>query len=276
MGPSISSATSSSQITSQARVNKPEEYTTAGIVLKFFDEKVKDIAKAIGSAAFWTSQGVPNLPPAVSNLGALMGDIKNFISITEVPKKAVETFQAVKEFCGNLADKVTGKAGSWEKVGVAARKVFSKSTGLTSNVVDSVNFGSKFIPISTAAKSCLGYIGFAATVGSAGNGAVEQIEKFAATDVKETKKQTFYLINLARDVSFVALGVFGLGFLITATPVIGWVLAACSTAGLFLSLSGYFYEKVYDPELKGKNLNPEVVMENHMAARARVQGTASI
>ncbi len=257
-------------ISNQTRVNKPEEYTTAGIILKFFDEKIKDFAKLIGSAAFWTTQAVPNLPPAVSNLGALMGDMKNFVSITEVPKKSVETFEAIKEFCKNFAEKVTGKAGSWGKIGTAARKVFSKSAGLTTNVIDGVNLGSKFIPIDPAAKTQLGKISFAATLCSAGNGAVEQIEKLAATGAKETKKQTLYLLNLARDVSFVALAIVGLGFLLTATPVVAWVLAAFSTAGLFFSLSSYFYEKVYDPELKGKNLNPEVVVENRMAARAVV------
>jgi hypothetical protein len=35
--------------------------------------------------------------------------------------------------------------------------------------------------------------------------------------------------------------------------------------GLTLTISGYFYEKLHDPEGKGKNLNPENVIENHLA-----------
>ncbi len=240
-----------------------EKYTTKGIILDFFKERLKDIAKIIRTGIFWTGKAV-TLPPSVSNLSNTMEDFGNFITIAETPKKGVELGGALHGLGRSLADKITSGKGSWEKVGTEARGVFKHGTGFVSNVVSGVKFfGSRFAPISKAAKNLLSKIGFAATAGSAGNGAIEQIQKLNATDAKDTPRKTLYMLQLSRDVSFFALGVIGLWFAFTGVGALG--LAVAGTAGLVFSLSGYFYEKTRDPEHKGKNLDPEAVLANRMA-----------
>src|SRR5262249_20339857 len=108
---------------------------------------------------------------------------------------------------------------------------------------------------------------FAATIGFAGNSFVEQIQHIASTKGIDPKKTMFHLINIARDVSYFALGVMGFGFIITATPLVPWMIVACLTSGLTFSIGGYFYERIYDPEHKGKDLNPNILVENRSNQR---------
>src|SRR5580692_11223194 len=103
---------STAATTIQPPVYKPEEYTIAGIVLKFFDDKVKDLAKGLGYAFFWVGQAIPDAPPQVRSFSTLMGNFKNFVSATEVPKKSVEAWEALSGLWVNLTDKVTNKADS--------------------------------------------------------------------------------------------------------------------------------------------------------------------
>ncbi len=265
------STSSTAATTIQPPVYKTEEYTIAGIVLKFLEEKVKDIAKGLGYTAFWVGQAIPDAPPQVRSFSTLMGNFKNFVSATEVPKKSSELWEALTGKEGlwtNLTSKVKGHADStWGKVGTAAGEVFKKTTSLTNSVVDGIDLTSNFVAIDAKVMTWLKGFNFAATLGGAGYGAVEQVQKFAATDKDEVHKQRLYLINLARDVSYAVLGAMGLFFVVTATPIVPWMIVACLTSGLTLTLGGYFYEKVYDPEGKGKNLDPDIVIKNNIARR---------
>jgi hypothetical protein len=251
----------------QPPVYKPEEYTVAGIILKFFEEKAKDIAKALGYSAFWVGQAIPDLPPEVKSFSAMMGDFKNFISVTEVPKKVIEAWEALKGLWCDL----TKKSGPWGKVSSAASKAFQKSTALTSSVIDSIDLTNRFMPIDKSVMAWLKGIGFASTLGGATNSGREQIQKLAETQPGNTTKKAFHLINIARDASYVALGILGLSFALTGAAVVPWMLVTCLTSGLGLTIIGGFCEKIYDPEGKGKNLNPEAVIENTLARRAYEQ-----
>ena len=84
----------------------------------------------------------------------------------------------------------------------------------------------------------------------------------------------FYLMNLARDVSYLALGIIGLSFILTATPIAALPIVTCLTSGLTFTIGGYFYERIFDPENKGKNLKPETVVENYVNQRNYEQRTA--
>jgi hypothetical protein len=257
--------TSSNAFTSTTTVSspvyKPEEYTVAGAVLKFFEEKTKDVAKALGYIAFWTGQAIPDAPHEVRSFSSMMGDFKNFVGATEVPKKMTEAIGACKEFWVDL----TNTSSSCEKIGRAARQVFKKCTSLTNSVADGIDFSLRFISIDSSIMTWIKGLNSLATIGGAGNAALEQMENLAKTQRHEIAKQTLYCINLARDVSYVALGALGLFSLVGVIPVIPWACVALLTVGLTLTIGGYFYEKLHDPEGKGKNLNPEIVIENHLA-----------
>jgi predicted membrane channel-forming protein YqfA (hemolysin III family) len=111
-------------------------------------------------------------------------------------------------------------------------------------------------------------IGLAATLSGACIGASEQVQNIASTKANEINKNTFYIINLARDVSYVAFGALAflsMGGLITIAPS---GLVVYLTSGLALSIGSYFYEKIYDPEGKGKNLNPDIVIRNNLDRKA--------
>lgn len=254
----ISSVTSTSTAITQP-VYKNEEYTIAGMVLKFFDEKAKDIAKTLGYTSFWAGQAISGLPPEVRSFGATMGEFKNFVSATEVPKKTVEAFAAIGEFWGSI-----NSPKAWEALGNA----FTKTAAWTNSFVDGVDFGSRFIAIDTTVMTWLKGTSFAATLGSSAKGAWEQIQKISNAVASETTKTAFYAISFLRDMSYTLLGAKGLFCILTATPMVPWMMVGLLTAGLALTITGYFYEKLYDPEGKGKNLNPDIVISNNLARRA--------
>ena len=160
---------------------------------------------------------------------------------------------------------------TWTKVADAGRKTFKDTTGLVNACCDGIDYGTKYIPIDKGAMTWIKGVNFASTLAGSGVAAGEQIYNIATTaQDPEGKKLTLYLINLARDVSYVALGAIGLFFVVTATPIVPWMILACLTSGLALTIGGFFYERLVDPENKGKNLNPAAVVENVVAQRVRV------
>jgi hypothetical protein len=219
---------------------KSEEYTVAGVVLKFFDEKVKDIAKALSYTTFWLGEAIPNLPPEAKAFGSRMGEFKNFISATEVPKKVMEVWESSKKFMVNSTI-------------AAGRDLFNKVAFLTNSVVDSIDLSSRFLPIGQAAMTWFKGINFAATLGSSTNGAVEQVENLVKPD-NNAHKRNYYLIKLASNLSYGAVGVIGLGGIVTGVAVAPWMIVAGLTSGLACTIGSYFYERLYDPTEEGKNL----------------------
>jgi hypothetical protein len=256
-----SGMTSTSITTNAPPVPKPAEYLVVDLVLTFFKEKVKDLAKAGSYLAFWTTEAIPDLPPNVTKFNFMLRDFKNFVSATEVPEKLHTLAGSVTTLASDLT------LGTCEKVGTTFRKVFKDTMGLINSTADSIEFAKLFIPISQETLRWVSGINFAATIGFSGNGAVEQIQNINGMNNIDPKRTTFYLINLARDVSYIALGVIGLSFIVTATPMVPWMIVACLTSGLTFSIGSYFYERIVDPENKGKNLNPAVVVENYINQR---------
>ncbi|MBS0603756.1 MAG: hypothetical protein JSS60_01825 [Verrucomicrobia bacterium] len=261
----IASTTTTQPITTATaatpRVRQPEEYTVAGVVLKFFEEKAKDVAKALGYTAFWVGEATPGLPPQVKTFSSTMGDFKNFVSATEVPKKTVEAFDHLKKTWVALTD----STGTWTKVGHASREAFEKVASLTNSIVDGIDFSQRFISYDQTAMTWLKGLNFAATLGGAGSGAIKQVEKIAQAEQHETIKIGYHWINLARDVSYVVLGVLGLVMVAGLAPIAPWMFVACLTSGLSFTIGSYFYEKLYDPESKGANLDPKAVIANRQA-----------
>jgi hypothetical protein len=244
----------------RAPVYKPEEYTTAGIILKFFDDKAKDIAKTLGYTGFWLGQAIPGLPPEVKSFSGTMGDIKNFVGATEVPKKVVEASQAYSALSEAISTGV--------RVNEAGRKAVTKTTSLVNSLADGANLGSKFLPVDTSVMEKLNAVNSAATLTGSSIGAYEQYEKYQnAAAANETTKAHFYGINFFRDLAYASVGAYGLACFVTATAVVPWIMIGMLTAGLALTIFGYFYEKSYDPEGTGKNLNPDVVIANQIAKR---------
>lgn len=268
----VSTVTSTSATTTTTipqPVYRKEEYSVAGIVLKFFDEKAKDIAKALGYTGFWAGQIAPGLPPEVKSFSATMGDFKNFIAITEIPKKTVEAFAAFSALWANMSSPNGSATKAWAALGEA----FTKVASWTNSFVDGIDFSSRFIAIDTSVMTWLKGTSFAATFGSSVKGAWEQIQKIGNTVAAQTIKTAFYAISFLRDTSYALLGAKGLFCILTATPMVPWMMVGLLTSGLTFTIGGYFYEKLYDPEGKGKNLNPDVVIANNLARRAYQQQT---
>jgi hypothetical protein len=239
---------------------KPAEYSTTDLVLTFFKEKLKDLAKAGAYMAFWATEANPHLSSGVKEFNFMMKDFKNFIGITEIPEK-------LHTLSGSVSILVSDLSGTWDKVWSASRKVFKDTMALISSGVDSIEFANRFIPLSKDVLRGVSTMNFAALLASCGTGALEQVQNINGMREIDSKRTTFYLINLARDVSYLALAVIGLSFMLTATPVVPWMMIACSTAGLACSIGSYFYERIHDPENKGKNLNPSIVVENYVNQR---------
>jgi hypothetical protein len=251
---------------------KPAEYSSIkDLALTFFKEKAKDIAKTGSYLAFWATKAIPDLPQGVTKFNYMLRDFKNFMSATELPQKFHELGQALSGFVKTLAGRATD--GTWDEVGKKAREVFKKTTSLINASGDSLEFTNIFVPLGKEVMRWVSGINFAATIGFAGNATVEQIESLSKENIGD-KKTTFYLINLARDVSYLVLGIIGFTFVVTATPFVPWVIVACLTSGLAFSIGSYFYERIVDPENKGKNLKPETVVENYVNQRNYEQRTA--
>ncbi len=258
---------------------KKEKYSLVDIILSFLREKPKDAIKGSGYLAFWANfaavKANKSIPEGVNRYSFAAGDIKNAISTVEIPEKAHTLWQSFKGFwkvvndtTAGKIDLATGKKMTWSNVASAVRKPFKDMTTLIGNVSDGIDFSIRYIPslLTKEAMRVIKGVSFAAVLGGNAVGAGEQI--YAINKHKDdSKRVTLYLINLARDVSYVALGAIGLGFVLTATPIVPWMILACLTSGLTFSVSGFFYERIVDPEGEGKNRIPANVAYNTLQMR---------
>lgn len=273
----VSSTTATATTTPVQPVRfKPEEYTVTDVVLAFFKEKAKDIAKAGSYIAFWTTEAIPDLPKNVTKFNTTLRDFKNFIGATEVPVKLYDLSRSVVALGQSVTGMFTGAAeATLGKVGIAFRKAFKDTTSAIMSVGDTIEFSRLFIPINKEVMRWVSGINFAALIGFAGTGVIEQMEKFADNTSCDQKKMINNMINIARDASYLALGVIGFSCFVMGTPIIPWTIVACLTSGLTFSIGSFFYEKLVDPEQKGKNLNPIAVVENVVEQRKRAAISAA-
>lgn len=262
------------------------KYTIVELVLTYLRERVKDVIKGLGYIAFWVNKAVSHLPESVNRFSLVTGDIKNIISALEAPEKAHKFWNKLKSLVTVVKDRSTGKINSktrqptnWYDVGDVAREAFKEGTGLINNVADGIDFSTRYIHINRDALRCVKGVSFAATLGGSAVTAAEQIQKIRDNHTVVPEKQksnlTLALINLASAVSYLVLGIIGLYFVLTATPIVVWMLLACLTAGLAFSMTGFFYERIVDPEGKGKNLNPNLVVENFVKKHPAIAASAA-
>ena len=249
---------------------KKEEYSVTDIFLELLKSKPRDIIKAFGYSTFWAGQAIPDLHPNVQHFSFYMGDVKNLLGAIEVPDKANTLWISLKGLWTDVTGLAAGNADATLcKVGAAARKAIKDTASLTNSVCDGIDFSTKYIQIEADVMRWIKGIGFTATLSGAVVGAGEQVQNLTKVQSAMDKEAILYMINLAREVSYVALGAIGLYFVISATPMVPWMILACLTSALSFTIGGFFYERIVDPENKGKNLNPAIVVENVVAQRNR-------
>lgn len=236
---------------------KREEYSIVELVFSFFKEKIKDVVKLLGYSTFWAGQAVPNLPSSVQSFSFAMSDVKNLLGAIEIPEKA----NALQKSVSGLWTSVTDGA-SWTQVANAGRKAIKDTTGFVNSCCDGIDFSTKYITIDKSALTGIKTVSFGSTLVGASIAAGEQLYNLGTEPDPEGTKWPLYLMNLARDVSYVALGIIGLASIITATPLVAWQILACLTSGLLFSIGGFFYNGIVDPEKQGKSLNPEALVHN--------------
>jgi hypothetical protein len=262
-------------VVNQLPTPKNEKYSLVDIVFSFLKEKPKDIIKALGYGTFWAGQAMPGLPSEVQTFSLQMGEVKNLLSAIEIPDRARELSNNLKELLTIVSRKVSGEAAlTWGKVTEVAAKTFKAGASLANNACDGIDFSSKYIPFGKEFMHSVKTLNYGATFGGALVGAGEQVYNLnSMTEINPTKTG-LYLINLARDVSYLVLGGMGLFFIATATPIATVPILACATSGLIWTITGFFYERMLDPENKGKNLNPAIVVQNVVAGRATAAAVA--
>jgi len=242
--------------TQAAGAQGAQYYSFGDSVLTFFKDKPKDIAKVFSYAASWFTIANPG-HPIVERFGSRMSMVKNVLSAEELPGK----FQTLNKSFSAFLNGVPG----------ATRKVVTEVASVIHSAVDGISFFDSLSPsdkgaISEGVMRWVKGVGSVATTVFAANSAFDQVQNIRSMETLnvEGDKTMFYLLNLARDVSYLALGVISLTCMATATPLAPWVALALLTSGLTFTIGGYFYEKVYDPEKKGKNLDPRFLVSNFM------------
>lgn len=250
------------------------EYTATSLILTFFKDKGKDIAKIFAYSSFWYNQSLPENNPAVQNFSFFMGDVKNVYSTIEIPEKASELWESLLGLWTVLTQWVDGVADlTWQATSKAAIKILKNGSGLATNLCDGLDISSKLVTIDKGMMTWIKGINFSCVlIGTTIDGA-EQASNLVGMyqqDNWSNAKAALYMINIARNASYFVLGYIGLTCIATGTPIVAWQMVACLTSGLLWTIGGYFYERIADPEGKGKNLNPAVIAQNALANRVTV------
>ncbi len=219
------------------------DQTITEIVLDYIKNRINEIASGASYLAFWMGQAFPSHLPTFTKLYSTLRGCKNFISLTLIPEKLYRLAKSV--------DALAQLKLKGENVVKAARKVFKDSVLFINSIAEGIDFAGLFIPLSKEMMRLS--IGMHSTLTFlAAHGIVEQLENIHSMDKIEPKKTTYYLIQLAKDVSYLAFGIISLVCLFTATPAIPVVMFSFLTSGFIFSMATYFYERLANPE--GKNL----------------------
>lgn len=222
--------------------------TFLDVCIKFCDERAKDVAKAFTTAIQWLGVANPHLPPQVKEFSAFTGNVKNFLGATEVPRKMQKLWSSIKECGTNLA------GAQYNKIAKSARKAIKDGAALTNSLFDGVSLGNKFAPISSQVMKGLGVVNAGATVVGSSLDTVDQAEGIIGAKENEEAKKTLHLINIARNLSYVALGALMLYSFITATAIAPLWALAFATSGFLFTVGGFFYEKMHEPQLTGSRV----------------------
>lgn len=242
----------------------PTNQKISDVVLKFFKEKAKEVVKIFGYTSGWVNVLKPGVDPKVGEFSTMMGDMKNAMSATEVPDKVYKVGLAAKKLTQDF---------TWANV----RALIKDVSSCINSSADALFFSSKFVPINSELMRAAKGVNFAATVGGCTISAGEQLQKIHTEDYK-FEKVSLALINLARDVSYLAVGIVGLFCVITATPFVPVVMLGLLSSGLLFTITGFFYERIADPYKQHED--QKIVIQNLKAqneylARARVAAPAA-
>jgi len=163
---------------------------------------------------------------------------KNFISILQTPGSVMNFLDKFKDARKDGTIKSSGKA-------------IMAGASVINNTYDGLEFlkEQKLAVFPEGLK----HVNSAATLVGASIGTANQLNKLSKLDIFNTKKDpiskkvdgpkiNLAMINLAKSVSYVALGALGLATLF-GVAVSSWVLVACATSGIFLTILGGFYKK---------------------------------
>jgi hypothetical protein len=247
-------------ITSTVAINLPlaqaqETKSYSEIFLDLFRDKPVDVAKSIIAPASILSE-FENMPSNLKDVAGGLKNTKNFLGAAEIPKKITLLTGAVTTLLSG------GKDATGKDIGMlqSARNVLKETTSLIKSLYEGFELNATWSPVSAATKHTASVINFTSTIAGNANGVVENVQKIANTKVGETEKQTLYSLQAGRDASYLTLGTYGLGAILT-TGINYLVILACSTAGLVFTLGIFWYERAVDPENKGSNV-PQHVIDN--------------
>jgi hypothetical protein len=237
-----------------------EKKSAVDVATDYFKAKVRDVVKIVSYTIGAVSQIKPDIvSDEATRFSLFLGDVKNVMSITEIPEKALKTKDAAVNFFSSPSFE-TGRA------------VVKEGSVLTTNTVDGIDLLRRFeiIPISKEAMRSIKTVGFSATILGSANGVAEQAEKIMALkaeDPKQTEKETLYLLNMARDVAYLALGIIGLSFCIAGIAFNPALMLTCLITAWIYGTCSYFYEQTVDPEGKAKDVKQVVAnLKNEIEA----------
>lgn len=255
-------------------VLKDSRYTTADFVLEFIRTKSKDVIKALGYSTFWATFAMPDIHPAVNKFSLQMNHFKNMLSAMEVPDKLIKLHGSAGALLSNATQYCSGAvAVTGAKVMEAGKQVFKDASSALNSITDGVDFGNHFVHINSEVFRWLKGVNFTGTLISSGMGVAENGQKLVGEGTKDAasfdwKLVGYHMLNVARDLSYVAVGAIGLTFVVLGTATTPWMIILPLSIGLTSTITAQFVEKIYDPEKKGiKNQIPSVVVENAVAQR---------
>lgn len=218
-------------------------YSLGEVFDRSLTDKLKDWVKILRYATFYVGYFNPEALAVARLFGSSMGEFKNFLSIKELHKKTRGVYNSLDE----LLTKRTSRA---------AGAVFVASTGLMNSFLDGANFASRFVPLNSPVLQCMGRISpLAKTVSALINASTDYKTFNKATKAIDVELQILSLIKLSMDVAYIALGILFVGFPVVGLAPSFFATTTWSALATTLSLSAYFYDKMYDPTHKNSDVN---------------------
>jgi hypothetical protein len=212
------------------------EQSICDIVCDFFQENIKDVARGIGHGFAWTARAFPH-NGVYSSISRTAGDIGNFANFAELPKRAATVASNINAF----VTKPSVQTG---------RDVVSGVADVIDASCDGISLSANWIPFTPQVLKNVNILSCGAAFVGCGNSAVQQVQKISQQKEVDKGKTALYLINMARDVSYVAFGAFGVLSMGLSMPLAPWVCLACLTSGLLFTVGGHFFERIVNPEKK--------------------------
>lgn len=219
---------------------------------EFLSTKQKDITRIFGCLAGWISIALPSDNPSgklAGRVNGFMGNAKNLLSVMEIPDKAINLRKAVSNFIANP---------SFEG---ARQLVLKDLTGIIKPICEGIDLSNQFVPYTTDAMRAVKTVNSTATLIGAGKSVVEEVQKIHRMTKIDAQETTLHLINIARDVSYVAVAIIGLNSMILGFAAAPWMSLACLTSGLLFTIGGFFYDRVV-VNLDGKHTDINKINHN--------------